>query len=125
MTLGVMSPLWANEVIPLQDIADRARCRPVRIRLSLRQDVSNRLRAVVRKPSLYRQDVLDHLGSDPEGVREASARVVANAGDAIFSESPQPLMAGFLANPVATTEFNDRLFAFEAVEYKSQLFRHG
>ena len=125
MTLGVMSPSSTDEVVPLQDLTDLASCRPMSIGLSLRQDVSNRLRAVVRKPPLYRQDVVDHLRSDPERVGETSTRVIANAVDAIFSESPQTLMASFLANPVATTEFNDRLSAFEALKDKSQLFGHG
>ena len=119
MRLGVMLPPGANQVMPLQDVADRARRRPVRITISLHQDVSYRLRAVIPKPSLYGEDLFDHQRSDPEGVREARSRAVTNAADAIFSESPEPLMAGLLANPVTTTEFDDRLFAFEAVEDKS------
>ena len=119
MRLGVMLPPGANQVMPLQDVADRASRGPVPIRLSLRQDVSYRLRAVIPKPPLYGEDLFDHLRSDPEGVRETSSRAVTNAADTIFSESPESLMASLLANPVATTEFNDRLLAFEAVEDKS------
>ncbi len=119
MRLGAMLPPGANQVMPLQDVADRARRRPVRTRISLRENITYCFWAVFSKSSLYGEDIFDHLRSDPERVREPSSRAVTNAADAIFSESPEPLMTGLLANPVTTTELDDRLFAFEAVEDKS------
>jgi hypothetical protein len=43
-------------------------------------------------------------------------RPIVDAFDALLSESLEPLVAGFLADSIATADFNDRYTAIEAVE---------
>ncbi len=122
---GVTSLLRSNEIGSFKELADRARRRPVRIGLALREQIPDRLRAVERVLAPKSDDALCHFRCNPVRMRKPRARPVRESLKAFLPEPPEQLVSSLLADAEPLTYRHDGLGTVQARLDKCNSFGHG
>lgn len=119
------SPPMTDQIVPLKQLTNRARCRPVLTWLMLYQPVAQHLRAVERMLSSERYDVRRHLGGDAMEVGLWRMRSIRKAEGPFASKSLQPFLSCLLTDAESIADMNDRNTPIQTSLDERQSFRHG
>lgn len=111
---GVTSLLRSNQIGSFQEHADRARRRPVPVRLALNEEIADRLGTVQRVLAPESDDPLRHFRCNPVRMRKPGPRPVREALEAILPEPPEQLVPGLLADTEPVTNRHDGLGTVQA-----------